>query len=223
MLLLEDDPVIAKAVGSDLTAQGSAVCHCNSIAAARKALAEQTFDLLLFDVNLPDGRSFDLCRDVAAEHPGLPILVLTASTDEQTALKSLSIGAVDFIRKPFSRAELLLRIKGHTKNRQGTLQFGELSLSLDAWKAEFAGAAVAGTRKEMEVLALLMRRPGDTVSRETIMQEVDPDGQMADRTLNSHISRLRKKLEETSGGDVRIEPVYGVGYRLVKGKSRKSA
>lgn len=211
ILLLEDDPLIGETIRRDLEEEGYRVTWVRTVAEARGRRACD-FDLLLLDVTLPDGNSFDVCRRAREEAPAVPVLFITARTDEESAIRGLSLGAADYLRKPFGRRELLLRLSRFLKERSGTLEFGELVVRQDQHRVYRGEEELSLTPREYALLVALMRRGGEAVSREALVSALGDEVLIEDKTLNSYLSRLRTKLR----GGARIEAVPGLGYRLEK-------
>ncbi len=216
ILLVEDDPVIQNTLRTAFVEAGFGVTCVKSVGEGRSKLKEAEYDLFLFDINLPDGTSFELSREAHAFYPGVPLVFITANGDEESAVRGLSLGASDFIRKPFGRRELLLRLRRLLGERAGQHEVGELRLNMDTRKVSFKGTELALTPREFHLLSILMQNFGEAVSRDKLLGQVDKDGNMGEQTLNSHLSRVRTKLQTAGASDLQIQPVYGLGYRLEK-------
>jgi DNA-binding response OmpR family regulator len=217
VLLLEDDFLISKSLKMSLAYQGFNVEIATTLMAAEQLYANQEFDLLILDVNLPDGDSFGLCQRIRAQNPKIPILMLTARIDEESAIKGLSGGADDYIRKPFGIQELTLRMKkllNHSEVATKTLQFGTLKIDVTQHRAWAASQELNLGKREFDVLTLLVRKQGAVVTREEIIALFGDQNEIFDRTIDSHLSHIRKKLREVGADKIAIAPVYGVGYRL---------
>lgn len=216
ILLVEDDPVIQSTLRTAFTEAGYGIICVKSVAEGKSKLKSEDYDLFLFDINLPDGTSFDLSREAHSLYPGVPLVFITANVDEESAVRGLSLGASDFIRKPFGRRELLLRLRRLLGERAGQHEIGELKLNLDTRKVSVRGKELALTPREFHLLSILMQNFGEAVSREKLLGQVDREGNMGEQTLNSHLSRVRTKLQTAGVADLQIQPVYGLGYRLEK-------
>ena len=216
-LLVEDDPLIRESIEIALAAEGLCLVTASCIAAARAALEGARFDVILLDVGLPDGNGIDFCRDIRRQRPQEAIVFLTARTDEDTAVAALGAGGDDHLRKPFGMRELLARSTRAWRARGGVAQAltaGALLLDADGHRVECRGRALRMPRREFQVLELLLRRAGGVVRREELLAAIDDEGQINDRTLDSHVSHLRQRLREARAG-VAIATEYGAGYRLV--------
>ena len=220
VLLVEDDPLIARTLAMSLRYEGFALTVAGSVAAATEAMATHSFALAMFDVGLPDGNGIDLCRQLRARNPLIPILMLSARTDEQTAVAGIEGGADDYIRKPYGLHELTARMRrllarSTTERDSGrtTICYGPLVLHAQRRSMLAGDMPVQLGRKEFDILWLLVRAAGDVVTRDRMLDLFDDRGAIYDRTIDSHLSHLRKKLKDT-GAAVRICAIYGVGYRL---------
>jgi DNA-binding response OmpR family regulator len=216
VLLVEDDPLIARTLALSLRYEGFDLAVATTVAGAAEALAGREFDLVLCDVGLPDGSGIDLCRTVRARAPRLPILMLSARTDEETAVAGIESGADDYVRKPCGVRELTARMRRLLEGRRGdrpVAAFGGIEMDAARRTAQAGGQALQLGKKEYEVLLLLVRAAGDTVTRERMLDQFASDAAVYDRTVDSHLSHLRRKLKD-AGAAVRIAAVYGVGYRL---------
>ncbi len=170
--------------------------------------------LVILDLMLPGAYGLDILKDVR-ERSEVPVLVLSARNDTSDKVRALKLGADDYMTKPFWPEELLERVRARlrrpTLQRSDQLDVGALRIDLGAREARVAGRAVELTRVELDFLIELARRPGAAVTRTALVERVlDPDREGNERTLDAHVSRLRKKL----GAEVRIDTVWGIGYRL---------
>ncbi len=201
ILLLEDDPAIARTVSYALEREGWAVEHVLLVreAAARLAV-EGAYQAAVLDVGLPDGSGLDLCRQLRAKQPALPIVLLTARGEEADRVIGLELGADDYITKPFSTRELCARVRAllrraalpatNTKARPSLFNHDELGKRI-----AYAGSWLNLTRIEYHLLAVLLRTPGRIWSRSSLLDAVwGSDAQSTDRTVDTHIKTLRAKL-----------------------------
>lgn len=225
ILVLEDDLALSAGLCFELDACGHltvAAYHCEK---ARQLLEKEAFDLALFDVNLPDGSGFDLCREVKEKYPNLPVLFLTANDLEEDVLKGFDLGADDYITKPFSPSVLVARIKAHLaqydrlKQAGGVdrnqLQLGSVLLQKDARRVFVDGAEVALKNKEYELLLFLLSNPDIVFSKETLYERIWGYDAMGDNaTVVVHINRLREKIEKDPSHPRYIQTVWGAGYRF---------
>jgi DNA-binding response OmpR family regulator len=216
-LLVEDDPLIRESIELALAAEGLTLVAAGSVAAARAALTDARFDVILLDVGLPDGNGIELCREIRRQRPQQAIVFLTARADEDTAVAALTAGGDDHLRKPFGMRELLARSARAWRAHGGggrAWVAGALVLDADTNRVECRGRIVHLPRRELQLLQLLMRRAGAVLRRDDLLAAIDEHGQISDRTLDSHVSHLRQRLRAARAG-VTISAEYGTGYRLV--------
>ncbi len=215
--LIEDDPHIRSTLQIGLKAKR---LDFSCFASAEEFLAAQDwgqFDLFLIDLGLPSMSGGQLCERIRQQDALKPIIVLTAMTQERTAVASFAKGADDFVRKPFGLDELYARIQrllGRGVAQKKLARFEGLLLDRAAHTVQFCDQILPLATKEFTILALLIERAGDVVHRATLLNAVDDAGETNDRTLDSHISHLRKKLNTIGADRIRIASVYGQGYRM---------
>lgn len=217
VLLVEDDSQIQKSLKMNLSLSGYEVATADTVSGALALIEKKNFDLYLLDVNLPDGNGLDLCHEIRAKNIDSPVLFLSARTDEETVVKAMNIGAEDYIRKPFGVEELKLRMKkasAHAPAVRRLMEAGPLSLDIGRRSVSVAGKPLSLGRREFDILTVLIKRAGDVVTRENIINYLGENPDIYDRTIDSHVSHLRRKLRELAGETVQIAPVYGVGYKL---------
>ena len=228
VLLVEDDERISEPLIRVLRAEAFDVVH---VAAGRPALASVANavpDLVLLDLTLPDIDGLDVCRKLRADHPDLPVIMLTARAEEMDVIVGLNAGADDYVAKPFRLAELVARIRARLRisdNRTAsespatTLTGASIELDLRARRCHVdtneSFSEVELTSKEFDLLALLMQQPGKTLTREEIMNEVwEENWWGSTRTLDTHTSTLRRKINDISDPPSKIVTVRGVGFRF---------
>lgn len=218
ILLIEDELQLAETLCTALERERFIVDHADRLATAREAAALASFDLALLDRTLPDGEGLSLIPALRAGKPGLPIIVLSARGEVSDRVVGLDEGADDYLIKPFSIDEMLARIRA-IRRRPADLAGEEIragSLVFDLSNEEVAvrGVRMELPRRELRVLATLLNRRGRTVLRESLEQAVFGfDNEVQSNTLDSHISRLRRKLTEAGAG-IEIHAIRGVGYLL---------
>lgn len=218
ILLVEDEAELAGTLRSVLERERFVVDHADRLATAREAAALAFFDLALLDRTLPDGEGLSLVPDLRARNPGLPIIVLSARGEVSDRVDGLDEGADDYLPKPFSLDEMLARIRA-LRRRPADLaaeevRAGALVFDLSNDEAAVAGVRLELPRRELRVLAALIKRRGRTVLRETLEQAVFGfDDEVQSNTLDSHVSRLRRKLGDARAG-IEIHAIRGVGYLL---------
>ncbi|MGH6612864.1 response regulator transcription factor [Sphingomonas sp.] len=218
ILLVEDEMEMATALRTVLEREGYVVNHVASLADAREALLSSCGDLVLLDRTLPDGDGLSLLSELRHGNPGMPVIVITARGDVIDRVSGLDHGADDYLAKPFAMEEMLARIRA-VRRRPTSLptqqvQLGRLVYDLVNNEAIVAGKRLDLPRRELLVLAALMRRRGRTVQRGALEDAVYGfDDEIQSNTLDSHISRLRRRLAEAGAG-VEIHAIRGVGYLL---------
>ena len=222
VLLVEDEPALADAVGYALRGEGHEVEAVDDGEQALAAANEQPFDLLVLDLMLPGVSGIEVCRRVRSES-AIPILMLTARDGEVDRVLGLEAGADDYVTKPFSMSELLARVRAILRRREldaheahPTRDVGGLHLDLERYEATIDGEPVQLTPSELKLLALLSRDPGRVYSRREIMQHLWESEYIGDaRAADLHVSNIRRKVERDPDNPERIVTVRGAGYKLV--------
>ncbi|MFC0554289.1 response regulator transcription factor [Planotetraspora thailandica] len=219
VLVVEDDPVIGSELVEALAGHGyEAALATTGEEAVEKALSAAP-DLVLLDLGLPDVDGVSLCRRLRGAVPYTVIVVLTARTQEFEVVVALDAGADDYLTKPFRLTELLARLRAHLRRQtvspeQRSVSVGLLRLDLPARRAYVSGSEVALRPKEFDLLAALVRRAGEVVTREQLMEEVwDANWFGPTKTLDVHVFALRRKLTEEGEDPRRISTLRGRGYR----------
>lgn len=219
VLLVEDDPVLSRGIQINLELESYKV-HCAfDLKTARKLEKDKSFGLTILDLNLPDGHGFEFLKEVRAKASRMPVIILTAQTHEESVVEGLQLGANDYMRKPFGNRELLARIKAVLREpltRETQIRFGDLLLLLDQRVAKYQDQNIDLNRREFDILKILAERGDAIVSRENLLQLLDKDGEIFDRTIDSHVSHLRASFKKIGIASLKISSVYGVGYRLEK-------
>jgi DNA-binding response OmpR family regulator len=225
---VEDDSRISEPLIRVLRTEGFDVDHVAAGLAALDSVGTARPDLVLLDLTLPDIDGLDVCRKLRAEHPDLPIIMLTARAEEMDVIVGLGAGADDYVAKPFRLAELVARIRARLRvveslageSPSGVLTGAGIELDTEARRC-FVHAEggerveVELTTKEFDLLELLMRQPGVTLKREQIMSEVwDENWWGSTRTLDTHTSTLRRKILDDTDPPSKIVTVRGVGFRF---------
>ena len=218
IFLLEDDETLGRGIAMALTGpETSVICH-PSLAKAREALAEERFDLLILDVNLPDGSGLDLLRQVRAEGDMTPVILLTANDLELDEVTGLEAGADDYITKPFSLA--VLRARVNTQLRRGaskvspSLSMGPFAFDFEQMDFRRNGRLVELSKTEQKLLRVLVENRGHAVPRATLVDRVWTDGAefVEENALSVTVKRLRSKLEADPSRPEYLKTVYGIGY-----------
>ena len=218
ILLVEDDPSIAASLIDGLTGSAMTVVHVGDGAAALAATSAKKFDLVLLDLGLPDMDGQDVCKQIRT-YSDIPIIILSARSEEVDRVLALEFGADDFMVKPFGMRELIARIRAVTR-RAGpdehatsaeVQEIGNLQIDRRTQKVSISGEEIYLTAKEFDLLAYLATDPGAVYRRADIMNEVwDTNWYGTTKTVDAHVAALRKKL----GHPDWIEAVRGVGFRI---------
>jgi len=228
--LVDDEPSIRETVGMALRREGYEVAVYGDGLEAWEAFAERMPDLAILDILMPRMDGLELCRRLRGRSEALPILFLTSKDEEFDRVLGLELGADDYLVKPFSVRELVARVRvlfrrlslgrgpdaaGGAEDEAELLEVGPLALDLDRYEARWAGRRLGLTVTEFRILQALARHPGHVKTRRHLLEEAYPDdAYVSERTIDSHIKRLRRKLSAAEVDDDPIETVYGLGYRL---------
>jgi len=218
VLVAEDDPDISEPLVRALRREGYDVTLVTTGPAALTGALGGQADLLLLDLGLPGMDGLEVCRSLRGRGSSLPVLVLTARTDEADLVVGLDAGADDYVGKPFRVAELLARVRAQLRRAGGpepdVLSVGEITFDRRSRRVTVEGSVAPLTPKEYDVLLMLMRRVGTVVGRDELMREVwQTEWLGATKTLDMHVSTLRRKLGDAGS---LITTVRGVGFRLEK-------
>lgn len=222
LLLLEDDIGLVDGLIFSLNKNGFEVEVARTIKEAEKALAiGGDFDLLLFDVTLPDGNGISLCEKLRASGNRTPVIFLMASDEETSVIRGLDCGGDDYMTKPFKLGELCSRIRALLRRstgqntEEGILRSGELMVHLTEGRALLRGESVELTAVEYRLLCLFLTNRGKVLTRTVILDRLwDNAGNFVDdNTLSVYIRRLREKLEENPSAPKYLKTVRGVGYK----------
>jgi len=216
VLLAEDDPAISEPLARALRREGYDVEVRSDGAAALEAGRDDP-DLLVLDLGLPELDGLEVCRRLRAEGHTLPVLILTARADEVDTVVGLDAGADDYVTKPFRLAELLARARALLRRGPGEAQASESLVRIDpeGHRAFLRDEELQLTAKEFELLRVLVRNEGKVVSREQLMREVwDTAWFGSTKTLDMHISVLRRKLGDEATQPRYITTIRGVGFRF---------
>jgi two-component system response regulator RegX3 len=219
ILVVEDERAISEPLAESLAREGFAVDVAATVADAQEALRRGEPDLLLLDVMLPDGDGRDLCREVR-RGSDVPIVMLTARGEEIDRVVGLELGADDYVVKPFSARELAARIRailrrGRQPRRAEGIAVGEVRLEPASRRVTRGGEPLELPPREFDLLHALMRRAGEVVRREELMDEVwDRNWFGSTKTLDVHVAALRKRIEDDPARPRYITTVRGVGFRF---------
>jgi two-component system OmpR family response regulator len=219
LLLVEDDPVLGRGLILNLENEGYQIHWAKSLRDAAQTSTDHRPDLVILDLGLPDGSGLSFLKDLRQAGSMVPVIILTAKADEDTVVEGLQLGANDYVRKPFGDRELLARIKTalrEPQSRDRQLRFGDLLLLLDRRQLVASGQEVDLSPREFDLLVHFVQNAGKVVSREALLRVFDKDGEIFDRTVDSHVSHVRTRLKKAGVKTIQISSVYGVGYRLEK-------
>lgn len=224
VLLIEDDELLGSNLRRALTASGYRVDLAPTLGEGRALLAQRRPELVLLDLSLPDGDGVDWCAEVQAAAPTLPIIMLTARSEEIDIVIGLNSGAVDYITKPFRLAELTARVEAHLRIANETSCVGAahrlicqagVEVDLDSRRVFVEDLEIDLRPREYDLLVRLLVDVGKVVSREQLISEVwDENWYGSTKTLDVHVTHLRRKLGERAAEPSRITSVRGVGYRF---------
>src|SRR3954447_22093929 len=221
ILMVEDEQSITDPLSEALAREGFDTEVTASATAAIELAGRIEPDLVLLDVMLPDGSGYDVCRELRAGSQ-VPIIMLTARGEETDRIVGLELGADDYIVKPFSAREVVARIRAvlrragdHEAPQDGPIDIGPLHLDRAKRAVALDGTELDLTRKEYELLELLMSQAGSVITRERLIDEVwDVNWFGSTKTLDVHVSGLRRKLGDSSSAPRFIHTVRGVGFRF---------
>jgi len=227
LLVIEDDPAVARSLRDGLEREGYIVTWTASGAEGMRIARDETPHLIILDVRLPDGSGFDFCRAMRESGLRQPILMLTVERDEVDKVLGLELGADDYVTKPYSLRELLSRIRAHLRRAYGELASadadllyaGDLVIDRGRGQVRRGNQVISLTPTEFRLLVFLAQHPRQALTRAQILDAVwgyAPDVD-SERTVNVHVRRLREKVELDSSRPSLILTVPGIGYRLSEG------
>ncbi|MEW5829436.1 MAG: response regulator transcription factor [Chloroflexota bacterium] len=220
ILVVDDEPKVARLARDYLEKNGFRVLTAADGQSALAIARREKPDLVILDLMLPkiDGR--EVCRILRRESD-VPIIMLTALSEEIDQVTGLEIGADDYITKPFSVRALVARVRALLRRTRGEIKapgivrVGRLEIDPEKYSVTFDSNPIKLTPKEFKLLYLLASRPGQTLTREQLLDDLHGGASSFDRSVDSHVKNLRKKLEAASGNSM-IETVYGIGYRFIE-------
>jgi DNA-binding response OmpR family regulator len=222
VLIIEDEPAILNALKDNLEFEGYQVLTASEGDAGLKLAREKRPDLVILDLMLPKISGYEICRELRRNKGAIPILMLTARSEEADRVLGLDLGADDYVIKPFSVRELLARVRallrrsGNEPELPERLDCAGVQIDFLRYQASKNGAPVELTRKEFAVVRLLASRANVVVSRDELMDKVwGYDAGQTTRTVDNHIAGLRAKLEDEPSRPRLLVTMHGVGYKLV--------
>lgn len=222
ILVIEDEPGIGMAIKDELEFEGFAVQLAQDGLTGFEAIQRSSPQLIVLDLMLPGKNGFQICQEIRERGITTPIVILTARGQETDKVRGLELGADDYVTKPFSLAELVARIRAVLRrydndSHRDIYRMGPLTLDLTRHDVSKGGTPVPLTDKEFQILALLMKKPGVVVSRDEFLNTVwGEEVYVTHRTVDTHISALRKKIEEDPEKPVYILSVRNVGYKFAE-------
>ena len=222
ILVIEDEPDIRRNLEYNLGREGFKASSVGSLDEANEKLKSKKFDLILLDLMLPDGSGLDLCKKIKSnsETEATPIIILTAKDDEVDKVVGFELGADDYVTKPFSVRELILRVKAilkrsDTKTKEVVeveRQFGDLKIDVDSHEVHVDSQLIELTALEFRLLKELVDKRGRVQSRDQLLSEVwGYNAEVTTRTVDTHIKRLREKLGSMGK---HVQTIRGVGYKF---------
>lgn len=223
ILIVEDDTAMRAGLSDNLAIEGYRIVGASTLREAQRTVLQNVPDLILLDVMLPDGSGIDLCRELRAQGLTLPIIMLTAKSQEMDKVVGLEMGADDYVVKPFSLRELLARVNAHLRRTrrkrqlQEVVRVGVAEVDFKRHRLTLDGQVLEFSAKESELLRFLVVHRGQVVSRDTLLAEVWGHSQdIVTRTVDNFIARLRKKIEPDPARPRYLITVHGSGYKLLE-------
>lgn len=219
VLIIDDEPSIVLALTGELKFEGFEVRSALDGPGGVAAALQWKPDVVLLDVMLPGANGFDVCRELRPQAPGMWIILLTARGHEGDRVRGFECGADDYVVKPFSLREVVARVRVGVRRKAtavaGDLRtFGKITVDLGGRSVTRAGQPVALTRKEFDILQLLIQRAGQVVTRDQFCESVWGEVNITERVIDAHVFALRKKLEVDPERPRLILSVRGIGYKL---------
>ncbi len=221
IIVLEDEPAIAETLVMALVRDNFQVKVFNTAGSFKSSVRAESPDLFILDLGLPDENGIDVCRFIRQHYNKVPVIILTARSDETDKIIGLESGADDYVTKPFSPRELVARVRAHLRRSADMteqiteLRVGDLTLEKSRKEICYKGQKLSFSATEYRLLEVLMMRPGKVFSRDEIMSRAwsDPDMSM-ERTVDAHIKSIRAQLTKSGAGDELIVTHRGFGYSL---------
>lgn len=223
ILILEDDAALGSGISLALHSSDIQITLCTTIAQAHAALTQNRYDLLILDVNLPDGSGLALLKEIR-KTDSLPVILLTANDMETDIVTGLESGADDYITKPFSLAVLRARVNTQLRRsaavQSSAVEIGSFFFDFDRMEFRKGGQPIELSKTEQKLLRMLVENRGQTLNRATLIDRIWTDGAeyVDENALSVTVKRLRDKLEDTPSKPQYLKTVYGIGYTwAVKG------
>jgi two-component system alkaline phosphatase synthesis response regulator PhoP len=221
ILIVDDEPEMVRGIQDNLRFEGYETLTAGDGEHALALASSEALDLIVLDLMLPGQSGWEVCRTLRQRGLDVPIIMLTARAEEADQVRGLELGADDYVTKPFSLRELLARIRAvlrrpGPRRKAETYAWGDARLDPRSRRAWKAGREVGLTRKEFDLLHYLVEHPGETLTRERLLNEVwGYERFPTTRTVDTHVLRLRQKFETDPEHPAHILTVHGQGYRFV--------
>lgn len=226
IMVVEDDLALSAGLCFELDMNGYLTVAAYNTGKARQLVATEEFDLVLLDVNLPDGNGMDLCRELKEECPQLPVIFLTANDLEEDVVAGFDLGADDYVTKPFTPMELMARVNSQLRRYRKFLEklevkgnvhvIGGLEINEDTVEVTVDGSPVKLTPLEFRILLLLAKNPGRVFSADEIYERVWQERAVNTDTVMVHVRNIREKIELDPKNPKYLKVVWGVGYKIEK-------
>jgi DNA-binding response OmpR family regulator len=221
ILVVEDEPTIATGLQDDLELENFTVEVVGDGIVALQRILQEEFDLILLDVMLPGMDGFEVCREVRLKGNHTPIIMLTAKAQEVDRVVGLELGADDYVTKPFSRRELIARVKavlrrGRERSKLGGIyRFDDITVDFDRFEVLRLGKKIDLTAMEFKLLRVFLEHRGQVLTIDELLQEAwGREAVLTDRVVYTHVNNLRNKLEEDPSDPQFLIGVRGIGYRF---------
>jgi DNA-binding response OmpR family regulator len=224
ILIVEDETALAEGLKDNLEAEGFAVVLAFDGEQGLQLATTEAPDLIILDVMLPQKSGFDVCRELRRRGYQIPIIILTARTEEVDRVLGLELGADDYVPKPFSIRELIARVKAVLRRspakkdkKSAIYDLGKIKVDFEHYVAcDVKDVQIDMTYKEFEILKYFTKNPGRTISRDELLDKVwGYEIYPTSRTVDNHIVKLRKKIEDDPENPRHILTVYGIGYKYI--------
>ena len=223
ILVIEDDPAISRGLADNLRFDSHDVLTAGDGEEGYRLIRERAPDLVVLDLMLPKLGGYELCRKIRAEGSAVPILMLTARSDETDRVLGLDLGADDYVTKPFSIREVLARVRALLRRANPPrpeipkLRCSDVVVDFKRYEATKGGQRLEMTRKEFGLLRLLASRAGEVLTRDELLDEVwGYESTPTTRTVDNHVASLRAKIEDDAAAPQHLITVHGVGYKWVE-------
>src|SRR5216117_1092653 len=222
ILIVEDEPAMVAGLRDNFEYEGYDVITAeDGVAGLERALADDP-DLVVLDVMMPRMSGLDVCKQLKAKRPSIPIIMLTARGQEIDKVVGLELGADDYVTKPFSIRELLARVRAILRRTEGAkkrlarYRFADVELDFETYRAKKGDEPLDLSPREFELLRYLIERKGETVSREKLLEDVwGYESYPSTRTVDTHIAKLRAKIGDSGSEPRHILTIHGMGYKFV--------